>query len=68
MEFLNISSLGATYLYALKIEQKYKQQNKQEFGSTNPMQQKNGIGGPNSQNKGHRKERQTQDNQSKPQE
>jgi hypothetical protein len=62
MEFLDISSLGATYRYVVKIEQKFKQQNKREFGSANPQQPKYGKGNPNSQNN------QPQDNQSKPQE
>jgi hypothetical protein len=35
MEFLDILSLGAAYRYAVKIEQKLKQKNKREFGSTN---------------------------------
>ena len=34
MEFLDISSLGATYRYAAKIEQKFEQK-KQDFGSAN---------------------------------
>ena len=42
MEFLNISSLGTTYRYAAKIEQKFEQK-KQDFGSTN---QKQGKGAP----------------------
>jgi hypothetical protein len=50
MEFLDISSLGAAYRYVVKIEQKFKQQNKQEFGSANPQQPKYGKGIPNSQN------------------
>jgi hypothetical protein len=44
----------------VKIAQKFKQQNKQEFGSANPQQAKYGKDNPNSQN--------SQDNQSKPQE
>jgi hypothetical protein len=36
MEFMDISSLGATYRYVVKIKQKFKQQNKREFGSANP--------------------------------
>jgi hypothetical protein len=35
MEFLDISSLGATYRYVVKIEKKFKQRNKWEFGSVN---------------------------------
>jgi hypothetical protein len=46
MEFLYISSLGATYQYVIKIEQKFKQK-KQEFGSANSSQQKKGKGSPN---------------------
>jgi hypothetical protein len=67
MEFLDISSLGVTYRYAVKIEQKLKQKTRQ-FGPGNPSQKKPGKGGPNPQNKGQRKYGQYQDNQSKPQE
>jgi len=35
MVFLNISSLGTAYRYAVKIEQKFKQK-KRDFGSANP--------------------------------
>ena len=35
MEFLDISSLGAAYRYAVKIEQKFKQRNRWDFGSVN---------------------------------
>jgi hypothetical protein len=66
MEFLDISSLGVTYRYAVKIEQKLKQKTR-KFGSGNPSQQNLGKGGPNPQNKGHSKDGQYQDNQSKPQ-
>jgi hypothetical protein len=45
MEFLDISSLGATYRYAVKIEQKLKQKTWQ-FGPGNPSQQKPGKGRP----------------------
>ena len=48
MEFLDISSLGAAYHYAAKIEQKFKQK-KRDFGSAN---QKLGKGAPKPQNKG----------------
>jgi hypothetical protein len=67
MEFLDISSLGATYRYVIKIEQKVKQKT-QKFGPGNPSQQKPRNGCPNPQNKGQRKYGQYQDNQSKPQE
>jgi hypothetical protein len=40
MDFLDISSLGATYRYAIKIEHKFKHQNKREFGSGNSQQTK----------------------------
>ena len=65
MEFLDISSLGMTYRYVVKIEQKLKQKMWQ-FGSRNPSQQKTGKGSPNPQKKGQRKDAQYQDNQSKP--
>ena len=55
MEFLNISSLGTAYRYALKIEQKFKQK-KRDFGSTNPKPKRQSQGGV------------TQDNSLKPQE
>jgi hypothetical protein len=66
MEFLDISSLGAAYRYAVKIEQKRKQKTRQ-FGPGNPSQQKPGKGGPNPPNKGQSKDGQYQDNQYKPQ-
>jgi hypothetical protein len=40
MDFLDISSLGAAYRYVVKIKQKFKHQNKREFGSANPQQPK----------------------------
>jgi hypothetical protein len=40
MDFLDISSLGAAYRYVVKIEQKFKHQNKWELGSANPQQPK----------------------------
>jgi len=66
MEFLDISSLGAAYRYAVKIEQKLKQKTRQ-FGPGNPSQQTTGKGGPYPQNKGQSKDGQYQDNQSNPQ-
>ena len=42
MEFLDISSLGTTYQYAAKFEQKFKQK-KRDFGSVN---KKKGKGTP----------------------
>ena len=35
MEFLDISSLGAAYRYAIKIKQKLMQRNRRDFGSVN---------------------------------
>ena len=65
MDFLDISSLGAAYRYAVKIEQKFKHQNKREFGSANPQQPKYDKEDPKKQSpenqsktqekKGHRK-------------
>jgi hypothetical protein len=49
MDFLNISSLGAAYRYAVKIEQKFRHQNKWEFGSANMQQPKHGKDDPNQQ-------------------
>jgi hypothetical protein len=66
MDFLDITSLGTTYRYVVKIEQKFKQK-RREFGSANSSQPKQGKGGPNPQNKGQRKYGHSQDNQSKPQ-
>jgi hypothetical protein len=59
MDFLDISSLGAAYRYAVKIEQKFKHQNKREFGSANPQQSKYDKDNPN---------KPSPKNQSKPQE
>jgi len=39
IQFLNISSLGTTYQYAIKVEQKFKQK-KRDFGSANLKQGK----------------------------
>ena len=59
MDFLDISSLGAAYRYAVKIEQKFKHQNKWEFRSANPQQPKYDKDEPN---------KQSPENQSKQQE
>ena len=48
MEFLNISSLGTTYWYAIKIKQNLNKK-KKDFGFVNPKQ---GEGAPKPQNKG----------------
>jgi hypothetical protein len=49
MDFLDISSLGATYRYGIKIEQKFKHQNKWDFGSANLQQPKYEKNIPNKQ-------------------
>jgi hypothetical protein len=49
MDFLHISSLGVAYQYVVKFEQKFKHQNKREFGSSNLQQPKYGKDGPNNQ-------------------
>jgi hypothetical protein len=59
MDFLDISSLGAAYRYAVKIEQEFKHQNKREFESANPQQPKYDKDDPN---------KQSPEKQSKPQE
>ena len=61
MEFIDISSLGSTYRYAVKIEEKFQQKNKRESGPTHPPQ-KQGKGNVGPQNIGQGK-----DNQSPPQ-
>ena len=55
MEFVDISSLGAAYRYAIKIEQKLKQKT-QQFGSGNPSQQRQIKDIPNPQKKGQSKD------------
>jgi hypothetical protein len=67
MDFLDISSLGDAYRYAIKIEQKFKHQNKREFGPANLQQPKYYKADPNKQSpenqsktqekKGHRKKK-----------
>ena len=49
MDFLDISSLSAAYRYVIKIEQKFKHQNKWEFGSANSQQPKYDKDNPNNQ-------------------
>jgi len=60
MDFLDISSLGVAYIYVIKIEYKFKQQNKGGFGSANLQQPKYGKYNLNSS------KNQPQDNHSKP--
>ena len=59
---MDISSISVAYQYVVKIENKFKQKNKSEFGFVYTQQPKDGKGIPNTKNN------QTQDNQSKPQE
>jgi hypothetical protein len=47
MDLLDISSLGITYRYVVKIEQKFKHQNKREVGYANMKQPKHDKDGPN---------------------
>ena len=63
MEFLDISSLGTTYRYATKIEQKFKQK-KWEFGSMNEKQGKCAL---KLQKKGQSQAMAAQNNLPKPQ-
>ena len=49
MDFLNISSLGVSYQYVVKIKHKFRHQNKWEFGSENPQQPKYDKHDPNQQ-------------------
>jgi hypothetical protein len=49
MDFLDISSLGASYRYDFKIEKKFKNQKKWEFESANPQQPKDDKDNPNKQ-------------------
>ena len=49
MDFLDISSLGSAYRYAIKIKEKFRQKNKQDSGPANPPQ-KQGKGNPGPQN------------------
>jgi hypothetical protein len=62
MDFLDISSLDATYRYAVIIEHTFKHQNKWDFVSANPKQPKYDKDTPNKQSpekphekNGHRK-------------
>ena len=58
MELFDITSLGTTYHYATKIEQKFKQK-KRGFGSANPNP---GKGIPEPQNRGQSQNMATQNN------
>ena len=67
MEYSDILSLGAAYQYVVKIEQKFKQLDKQIFGYANASQQKMGRGSLNTQTKWSSKDNHPSDNPSKPQ-
>ena len=62
MKFIDISSLGSAYRYAVKIEQKFKQRNMRDFGSVNTSQQKACKGSPNIHTKGLSKDNQPPEN------
>ena len=62
MNFLNISSLGSSYQYAVKIEEKFQQKNKRDSRPMNPPQ-KQGKGNLGPQNTAKKT-----NNQSRPQE
>ena len=62
MEFLDISLLGATYRYAVKIEQEFKQWNKHSFGYGNASHKRMGRGSLNTQTKWPSKDNQPLDN------
>ena len=49
MEFMDISLLGDAYWYVVKIEQKFRHQNKWEFGFANTQQPKHDKYDPNQQ-------------------
>ena len=58
MDFLDISSLGSTYRYGVKIEEKFRQKNKRDSGPANPPH-KQGKGNPGPQNTGQGKDNQS---------
>jgi hypothetical protein len=49
MDFLDVSSLGVAYQYAVKIQKKFKHQKKRELGSANQQQPKYDKDVPNKQ-------------------
>jgi hypothetical protein len=61
MYFVDISSLGISYGYAIKTEHKFRHQNKWEFGSANLQKPKYGKDFPSNQppkiHPSHRKKR-----------
>ena len=58
MDFLYIPSLGTAYRYAVKIEEKFRQKNKRDFGPANPLH-KQGKDNPGPQNTGNGEENQS---------
>jgi hypothetical protein len=64
MEILDISSLGVTYRYVVKIEQNIKQKTR-KFGPGNRSHRKKVKGSPNLKKKGQRKYGQPQENHSR---
>ena len=64
-DFLDILSLGVAYRYVVKIEQKFKQRNRRDFGYVNASKQKASKGIPNTQTKGPSKDNQPLNNSSK---
>ena len=58
MDFLNISSLGSSYRYAIKIEEKFQQKNKWDSGLAHPLQMQ-GKENPGPQNTGQGKDNQS---------
>jgi hypothetical protein len=64
MDFLDISSLGVAYRYVVKIEKKFRHQNKTGVQSANPQQPKYDKDDPNKQplktHPSHRKRRVTE--------
>lgn len=48
--------MGVAYIYEVKIEQKFKQKGKKEFGSTNTPKTKKDKGCPNFHHKGQGKD------------
>jgi hypothetical protein len=53
MDFMDISSLDAAYRCVVKIENKFKHQNKQEFAYANPQQPMYEKDRPNKQSPGN---------------
>ena len=63
--FLGHILIGSYLSYVFRIEQKFKQKNKYEYGFGSQLEPKTSKGMLNSKNKGHGKDGQNHDNQSK---